>query len=50
MLQGEDTTYLVATDGRELHDGGPQFAEVFILVWAGAAVVTLNTKLLGGTM
>uniref|UniRef100_A0A2P2I5X6 Protein YIPF n=2 Tax=Hirondellea gigas TaxID=1518452 RepID=A0A2P2I5X6_9CRUS len=49
MLQGEEHSY-VLPDGNELHDGGPQFAEVFIIVWAGAAVVTLNSKLLGGTI
>lgn len=32
------------------NDGGPEFAEVFVLVWIGAAVVTLNSKLLGGNM
>jgi len=48
MLQGEET-YL-SPDGTEHHDGGPQFAEVFIIVWAGAGVVTLNSKLLGGAM
>lgn len=26
------------------------FASVFFIVWAGAAVVTLNAKLLGGNM
>lgn len=26
------------------------FASVFVLVWAGSAVVTLNAKLLGGNM
>ncbi|XP_050714883.1 protein YIPF6-like [Eriocheir sinensis] len=31
-------------------DGGPEFAQVFVIVWAGAAVVTMNTKLLGGTI
>ncbi|KAK3100499.1 hypothetical protein FSP39_020990 [Pinctada imbricata] len=31
-------------------DGGPQFAEVFVIFWAGAVVVTLNTKLLGGNI
>ena len=31
------------------HDGGPQFAEVFVIVWVGAMIVTLNTKLLGHT-
>ena len=31
-------------------DGGPQFAEVFVVVWVGALVVTVNSKLLGGTM
>lgn len=32
------------------NDGGPQFAEVFVVVWVGSFVVTLNSKLLGGTM
>lgn len=32
------------------NDGGPEFAEVFVLVWIGAAVVTFNSKLLGGNM
>lgn len=32
------------------HNGGPQFAEVFVIVWFGAVVITLNSKLLGGTM
>merc|ERR1719259_1334582 len=27
---------------------GPEFAEVFLIVWGGAAAVTLNIKLLGG--
>lgn len=31
-------------------DGGPQFAEVFVVIWVGALVVTVNSKLLGGTM
>lgn len=31
-------------------DGGPQFAEVFVIIWFGAVVITLNSKLLGGTM
>ena len=32
------------------NDGGPEFAEVFVIVWVGAMAVTINTKLLGGTM
>ncbi|CAL4060288.1 unnamed protein product [Meganyctiphanes norvegica] len=32
------------------NDGGPEFAEVFVIVWVGAALVTVNTKLLGGTI
>jgi len=36
-------------DGSE-GDGGPQFAEVFVIVWVGAMIVTLNTKLLGGSI
>lgn len=31
-------------------DGGPQFAEVFVIVWFGAVTITLNSKLLGGNM
>lgn len=31
-------------------DGGPQFAEVFVIVWLGSLVITLNSKLLGGTI
>lgn len=27
---------------------GPQFAEVFVVVWVGSVVVTLNSQLLGG--
>lgn len=30
--------------------GGPQFAEVFVIVWVGSFVITLNSKLLGGTI
>lgn len=31
-------------------EGGPQFAEVFVIIWFGAIVITLNSKLLGGTI
>ena len=42
ILQGHtDST------GTDLGDGGPQFAEVFVIVWVGAMIVTLNIKLLG---
>ena len=44
MLQGSHKS---ALDGS---DGGPEFAEVFVIIWLGASVVTLNSKLLGGTM
>ncbi|KAH7954090.1 hypothetical protein HPB49_015474 [Dermacentor silvarum] len=30
--------------------GAPQFAQIFVLVWVGAGVVTLNCRLLGGTI
>ncbi|KAK3744894.1 hypothetical protein QZH41_013771 [Actinostola sp. cb2023] len=30
------------------NDGGPQFAEVFVVVWVGSFVITINSKLLGG--
>jgi len=36
--------------GISSNDGGPEFAEVFVIVWVGAMVVTVNTKLLGGTI
>ena len=44
MLQGS------TEKANDLNDGGPQFAEVFVIYWVGAAIVTLNTKLLGGAM
>lgn len=44
MLQGSTA----AADN--LNDGGPQFADVFVIYWVGAAIVTLNTKLLGGSI
>ncbi|CAL8287338.1 unnamed protein product [Boreogadus saida] len=31
-------------------DGGPQFAEVFVIIWFGSLIITLNSKLLGGTI
>lgn len=43
MLQGAEAA-------NNLNGGGPQFAEVFVIFWAGAVAVTLNTKLLGGSM
>lgn len=32
------------------NDGGPEFAQVFVIVWIGSMIVTLNSKLLGGNM
>ncbi|KAF2893169.1 hypothetical protein ILUMI_13004 [Ignelater luminosus] len=32
------------------NDGGPEFAEVFVIVWFGSMIVTLNSKLLGGNI
>ncbi|KAK3913453.1 Protein YIPF6 [Frankliniella fusca] len=32
------------------NDGGPEFAEVFVIVWIGSMVVTMNSKLLGGNI
>lgn len=32
------------------NDGGPEFAQVFVIVWIGAMIVTVNSKLLGGNM
>ncbi|CAL8093155.1 unnamed protein product [Calicophoron daubneyi] len=37
-------------DDSVIGDGGPQFAQVFVIFWLGAAVVTLNSKLLGGAV
>ncbi|XP_055592664.1 protein YIPF6-like isoform X2 [Uranotaenia lowii] len=31
-------------------DGGPEFAQFFVIVWFGAMIVTLNSKLLGGNI
>ncbi|ESO99970.1 hypothetical protein LOTGIDRAFT_230890 [Lottia gigantea] len=31
-------------------EGQPEFAEVFVIYWIGAVIVTLNTKLLGGNI
>merc|ERR1712059_129509 len=45
VLQGHDSV-----NGSDKADGGPEFAEVFVIVWVGAMVVTLNTKLLGGSI
>ncbi|KAL1122301.1 hypothetical protein AAG570_003706 [Ranatra chinensis] len=39
---------LQGSEKADLNDGGPEFAEVFVIVWIGAMVVTLNSKLLGG--
>lgn len=36
--------------GDSQEQGGPQFAEVFVVVWLGSFVITLNSKLLGGTI
>jgi len=44
MLQGSPST------GINNNDGGPEFAEVFVVYWLGATVVTFNIKLLGGSM
>lgn len=30
--------------------GGPEFAEVFVIIWFGAVTITLNSKLLGGNI
>jgi protein YIPF6 len=37
-------------DSDDMNGGGPQFAEVFVIVWIGAMIVTLNSKLLGGNI
>ncbi|XP_047001581.1 protein YIPF6 [Schistocerca americana] len=44
ILQGSSE---VANDSK---DGGPEFAEVFVIVWIGSMIVTVNSKLLGGNI
>ncbi|XP_057670900.1 protein YIPF6 [Diorhabda carinulata] len=39
-----------STDDHIKNDGGPEFAQVFVIVWIGSMVVTLNSKLLGGNI
>ncbi|XP_011148117.1 protein YIPF6 isoform X1 [Harpegnathos saltator] len=39
-----------SSDTPDSNDGGPEFAEVFVIVWIGSMVVTLNSKLLGGNI
>lgn len=43
-------TVLQGGSGSSDVDGGPQFAQVFVIVWIGSAIVTFNSKLLGGNM
>lgn len=43
-------TILQGDSSSSENDGGPEFAEVFVIVWIGAMVVTFNSKLLGGNM
>lgn len=43
ILQGDDNAH-------DFHDGGPEFAEVFVIVWVGSLIVTVNSKLLGGNI
>merc|ERR1712025_616746 len=31
-------------------EGGPHFTEFFVLFWVGSAVITVNAKLLGGSI
>ncbi|KAH0539906.1 protein YIPF6 [Cotesia glomerata] len=39
-----------SADDTNSNDGGPEFAEVFVIVWIGSMIVTLNSKLLGGNI
>ena len=38
--------------GTILHEGkgGPHFTQFFVLFWVGSAVITINSKLLGGNI
>ncbi|XP_055331492.1 protein YIPF6-like [Paramacrobiotus metropolitanus] len=42
MLQGKEVD--------DKHTTGPEFAQVFLIVTCGAVIVTLNSKLLGGSI
>ncbi|XP_046387613.1 protein YIPF6 [Ischnura elegans] len=44
ILQGSTAT------AESSNDGGPEFAEVFVIVWVGSVTVTVNSKLLGGNI
>ena len=50
LLQGHETEVKDGGGAGVPGDGGPEFAEVFVIVWVGALIVTLNTKLLGGSI
>ncbi|XP_050498099.1 protein YIPF6 [Diabrotica virgifera virgifera] len=39
-----------SSDDTSKNDGGPEFAQVFVIVWIGSMIVTLNSKLLGGNI
>ncbi|KAK9876520.1 hypothetical protein WA026_013894 [Henosepilachna vigintioctopunctata] len=43
ILQGSNRIH-------DSNDGGPEFAQVFVIVWIGSMIVTLNSKLLGGNI
>jgi len=42
--------FCIGSTSDEADSGGPEFAQVFVIVWAGAAIVTINSQLLGGHM
>lgn len=39
-----------SSDSLQFGDGGPEFSEVFVIIWIGSVIITFNSKLLGGTM
>ncbi|KAL3267071.1 hypothetical protein HHI36_011212 [Cryptolaemus montrouzieri] len=43
ILQGSSRVH-------DSNNGGPEFAQVFVIVWIGSLIVTLNSKLLGGNI
>lgn len=45
MLQGQ-----VLDADHTSDNGGPEFAQIFLILTLGAVFVTLNSKLLGGNM
>nr|CAH8848237.1 unnamed protein product [Trichobilharzia regenti] len=44
------STLLHSSNAEGSEHSGPEFAQVFVIFWLGSAIVTLNSKLLGGAV